>query len=128
MIQWLQNYSGTGVHGVNIEKTELQNLRKEIKQYKKKYEKEDKEIIIPSDSEEKETQEEQERIDEEIKKRHQKRKNRRETISDEVLSERDTQDLKNYVPQNEEKSSENFDILKKNVNLFHFLIIYLKLN
>ena len=128
MIQWLQNYSGTGVHGVNIEKTELQNLRKEIKNYKKKYEKEDKEIIIPSDSEEKETQEEQERIDEEIKKRHQKRKNRRETISDEVLSERDTQDLKNYVPQNEEKSSENFDILKKNVNLFHFLIIYLKLN
>jgi hypothetical protein len=103
-------------------------LRKEIKHYKKKYEKEDKEIIIPSDSEEKETQEEQERIDEEIKKRHQKRKNRRETISDEVLSERDTQDLKNYVPQNEEKSSENFDILKKNVNLFHFLIIYLKLN
>ena len=95
-------------------------MRKEIKHYKKKYEKEDKEIIIPSDSEEKETQEEQERIDEEIKKRHQKRKNRRETISDEVLSERDTQDLKNYVPQNEEKSSENFDILKKKCESISF--------
>ena len=53
MIQWLQNYSGTGVHGVNVEKSELQNLRKEIKHYKKKYEKEDKEILILSDNEEK---------------------------------------------------------------------------
>ena len=42
MIQWLQNYTGTGIHGVNVEKNELQNLRKEIKHYKKKYEKEDK--------------------------------------------------------------------------------------
>ena len=35
MIQWLQNYSGIKSSGENIEKTELENLRKEIKRYKK---------------------------------------------------------------------------------------------
>ena len=25
MIQWLQNYSGTGIHGENLEKAELEN-------------------------------------------------------------------------------------------------------
>ncbi len=122
MIQWLQNYTGTGIHGVNIEKTELKNLRKEIKHYKKKYEKEDKEIMIPSDSEEKQPQDEQKRIDEEIKKKQQKRKNERKTISDEVLTERDTLDLQNYIPQNEEKSQENFEKLKKkceSLSFFH---------
>ena len=37
MIQWLQNYTGNGIHGVNVEKDELKNLRKEYKHYKKKY-------------------------------------------------------------------------------------------
>ena len=122
MIQWLQNYTGTGIHGVNIEKTELKNLRKEIKHYKKKYEKEDKEIMIPSDNEEKQPQDEQKRIDEEIKKKQQKRKNERKTISDEVLTERDTLDLQNYIPQNEEKSQENYEKLKKkceSLSFFH---------
>ena len=48
MIQWLQNYSGTGIHGENLEKSELINLRKELKHYKKKYEKEIKDIQIES--------------------------------------------------------------------------------
>ena len=74
MIQWLQKYSGTGVNGINVERNELINLRKEFKHYKKKYEKEDKEIVIPSDHEDKEPDEEQERIDEEIKKKNIKKK------------------------------------------------------
>ena len=37
MIQWLQNYSGTGIHGENFEKNELENLRKELKYYRKKF-------------------------------------------------------------------------------------------
>lgn len=88
MIQWLQKYSGTEVLGENIEKNELKNLRREIKHYKKKYEKEDKEIVLLSDQEEKESQEDQEIIDEEIKKKHQKKKFRRAEISDEVLPEK----------------------------------------
>ena len=38
MIRWLQNYSGIQNIGENIEQTELENLRKEVKKYKKKYE------------------------------------------------------------------------------------------
>ena len=51
MIQWLQNYSGTGIHGENLEKNELENLRKELKHYRKKYEKELKDIEIISEDE-----------------------------------------------------------------------------
>ena len=121
MIQWLQNYTGTGIHGVNVEKNELQNLRKEIKHYKKKYEKEDKEILILSDNEEKESPEDQEKIDETIKKKQQKNKQRRQTISDEVLPENDIANLINYNPQIEEKSSEVFEEIKKKCqNLYFF--------
>ena len=35
MIQWLQNYSGIKSSGENIEQTELENLRREVKRYKK---------------------------------------------------------------------------------------------
>ena len=121
MIKWLQNYSGTGTHGVNIERAELQNLRKEIKHYKKKYEKEDKEIIIVSDNEEKENKEDQEIIDEEIRKKQQKRKNKPEVISDEVLFEKDILKLQNYSPYSEEKSQEIYEkIRNKCESLFFF--------
>ena len=62
MIQWLQNYSGTGIHGENLEKSELINLRKELKHYKKKYEKEIKDIQIESENDEPIGQEEQKHI------------------------------------------------------------------
>lgn len=113
MIQWLQNYTGTGIHGVNVEKNELQNLRKEIKHYKKKYEKEDKEIMILSDNEEKESKEDQEKIDEQIKKKQQKNRQARQTICDEVLPEKDMSSLINFKPQLEEKSSEIFEKLQQ---------------
>lgn len=84
MIQWLQNYSGTGIHGENLEKAELENLRKELKHYRKKYEKEMKEIEIVSEDEEPIGQEEQKSIDEEMRKKQQKKKYKRPTISDGV--------------------------------------------
>ena len=121
MIQWLQNYSGTGIHGANVEKNELQNLRKEIKHYKKKYEKEDKEIIILSDEEEKESPEEQERIDEEIKKKQQKQKQKRQTVSDEALSEEDLSKIQIFNQNINSKSSELFERIKQKCeNLFYF--------
>ena len=84
MIQWLQNYSGTGIHGENLEKNELQNLRKELKHYRKKYDKELKDIQIESDNEEPINQEEQKHIDEEMRKKQQKKKYKRPTICEEV--------------------------------------------
>ena len=41
MIEWLQNFSGIKNTDVNMEKIELESLRKEMARYKKKYEKED---------------------------------------------------------------------------------------
>ena len=121
MIQWLRNYTGTGIHGVNVEKDELQNLRKEFKHYKKKYEKEDKEIIIESDKEEKLNQEEQDQIDEEIKKKRQKKKKKRQTISDEAISDKDLASKQSFVPQIEEKSPEIFKRIKEKCQrLFYF--------
>ena len=121
MIQWLQNYSGIGIHGVNVEKNELQNLRKELKHYKKKYEKEDKEVIIVSDEEEKESKEEQEKIDEEIKKKKKKQKQKRQTISDEALSKEELSQIQNFNQNIDLKSSEIFEKIKqKCLTLFYF--------
>ena len=46
MIQWLQNYSGIKSSGENIEQTELENLRKEVKRYKKKYKQKNKKMKL----------------------------------------------------------------------------------
>ena len=69
MIRWLQNYSGIQSIGENIEQTELENLRKEVKKYKKKYEKEDKEMEVSSEDDDDISPEEQKKIDEEMAKR-----------------------------------------------------------
>ena len=44
MIQWLQKYSGRGINGENLDKIELKNIQRELKHYKKKYEKEGRDI------------------------------------------------------------------------------------
>ena len=49
MIEWLQNFSGIKNTDVNMEKIELESLRKEMARYKKKYEKEDQEMKVESD-------------------------------------------------------------------------------
>jgi hypothetical protein len=50
MIEWLQSFSGYKSTGVNMERQELENLRKEMARYKKKYAKEDEEMEVKSDS------------------------------------------------------------------------------
>jgi hypothetical protein len=50
MIEWLQNFSGIKNSGINMERLELESLRKEMSKYKKKYEKEDDEMKVNSDS------------------------------------------------------------------------------
>lgn len=121
MIQWLQKYSGRGINGENLDKVELKNIHRELKHYKKKYEKEDKEIIILSDEEEKESKDEQEKIDEAINKKLQKKRIRRITFSDEALSEKKQSGLIDFVPDIEEKSEEVINQIKekcKSINIF----------
>jgi len=50
MIEWLQNFSGLKSYGLNMEKIELEILRKEMAKYKKKYEKEDDEMRVNTES------------------------------------------------------------------------------
>ena len=51
MIEWLQNFSGLKSMGPNMERIELENLRKEMAKYKKKYPEEEDEMDVHSDSE-----------------------------------------------------------------------------
>lgn len=121
MIQWLQKYSGRGVNGENLDKVELKNIQRELKHYKKKYEREDKEIIIASDEEKNESKEEQEKIDEDINKKLQQKRIRRITFSDEALSEKKQSSLIDFVPQIENKSEEVINKIRekcKSLNIF----------
>ena len=63
---------------------ELIDLRKQVEEYRKKYEKKDKEMEVSSESEEEVDAEEQKKIDEELQKRQQKKKNFRVSVSAEV--------------------------------------------
>ena len=63
---------------------ELQNLRKQVEEYRKKYDKDDKEMEVSSESDYEVNAEEQKKIDEELKKRQQKKKNFRVSVSAEV--------------------------------------------
>ena len=52
MIEWLQNLQGKNLHQhLNMEKIELKNLRKEVKNFKQKFLKDDEEMKVDSDSE-----------------------------------------------------------------------------
>ena len=110
MIQWLQNYSGIKSTGENIEQTELENLRNEVKRYKKKYEKEDKEMEISSESDEDISPEEQKKIDEEMQKRQQKKKCYRLSVSAEVYGIHNVK--KPYVPRVIPKTDEQISRIK----------------
>ena len=125
MIQWLQNYSGTGVHGENLERNELENLRKELKFYRKKYEKEVKETEIVSEDEEPLGQEEQKSIDDEMRKKQQKKKYKRPTISDNVLFPEEIKNISNY---NQEQIGNNSEIYDKFKDKFQSLFFFKNLS
>lgn len=73
MVEWLQKYSGVAPLGTNCDQNELEIYRKELKKYQKKYEKDFKEMEVPSDDEQV-SPEEQEEFDAQIKKKAQKKK------------------------------------------------------
>lgn len=104
MIKWLQTYAGISTIGQNIEQVELENLRKEVKKYRKKYQKEDKEMEISSESEDEITPEEQAKFDMEMKKKQQKKKVFRQSVSAEVYGLHNKKG--DFVPRNIPKSEE----------------------
>ena len=112
MIQWLENYEGikSKDEDGNTERAELENLRKEIKNYKKKYEEFDKEMEVTSESEEL-SPEEQQRIDEELKKKQQKKKFNRLSISAEAYGIHNVK--KPYVPRVIPKNDDQISRIKE---------------
>ena len=73
MIQWLQKTYKIKPTEV-LKKSQLDSLRQQVLDYRKKYNKEDKEMEVSSESDSEVDEEEQRRIDEEMRKRQQKKK------------------------------------------------------
>ena len=81
MIHWLQKKYG--LKDSNL-KGDLEKLRQQVQEYRKKYNKEDKEMEVSSESDSDVDPEEQKKIDEEMRKRQEKKKGMRTSVSAEV--------------------------------------------
>lgn len=102
MIEWLQNYSGTGVNSsVNTERAELQFLRKEMIKYNKSYK---DETHAQTDDETDEDDEENDKFEEELnlKKQLNLKKGQRASVSAEAYGSFNKK--KEYVPREIQKS------------------------
>ena len=109
MIQWLQKSYNIKPSEV-VQKAELENLRKQVLDYRKKYNKEDKEMEVSSESDSEVDEEEQKRIDEEMKKRQQKKKGMRTSVSAEVYGIHNVK--KPFVPRVIPKTNEQIARIK----------------
>ena len=96
MIEWLQKKYNLKTGDVVLKK-ELETLRQQVQEYRKKYNKEDKEMEVSSASDSVIDEEEQKRIDEEMKKRQNKKKSMRTSVSAEVYGLYNKK--KKYVPR-----------------------------
>jgi cAMP-dependent protein kinase regulator len=107
MIEWLQNFAGLKGSGPNMEKIELENLRKEMAKYKKKYANEEAEEVIHSASEDEEDEEEQDQVDQLIaqKKNAMAAKGQRSSVSAEVYGMFNKKDAfkARVIPKSEEQ-------------------------
>lgn len=102
MLDWLLTFSGEkSSHQVNQEKQELLNLRKEMKQLKRKFDEKDKEMIVDSESEH--TDEDEDLVDD-LVQIHQKRdiKIGRSSVSAEVYGQ--FYKKENFIPKVIKKS------------------------
>ena len=68
MIQWIQKAYNLKP-SQSIQKAELESLRTEVQEYRKKYNKEDKEMEVSSESDSIVDEEEQKKFEEELKKK-----------------------------------------------------------
>jgi cAMP-dependent protein kinase regulator len=107
MIEWLQNYSGTGVNSsVNTERAELQFLRKEMIKYNKSYK---DETHAQTDDETDDDDEEVDKFEEELnqKKQLNAKKGQRASVSAEAYGNFNKK--KDYVPREIQKNSEQLE-------------------
>ena len=89
---------------------ELENLRKQVEEYRKKYGGNDKEMEVSSESDSEVNEEEQKKIDEELKKRQQKKKNMRVSVSAEVYGIHNIK--KPFIPRVIPKTDEQKERIK----------------
>ena len=89
---------------------ELNNLRNQVDEYRKKFEIKDKEMEVSSESDSDVDSEEQKKIDEELKKRQQKKKNFRVSVSAEVYGVHNVK--KPFVPRVIPKTTNQIERIK----------------
>ena len=109
MIQYLQktyNIKPTEI----LNKSQLDSLRQQVLEYRKKYNKEDREMEVSSESSSEVDEEEQKRIDEEMRKRQQKKKVGRTSVSAEVYGIHNVK--KPYIPRVIPKTNEQIERIK----------------
>ena len=109
MIQYLQktyNIKPTEI----LNKSQLDSLRQQVLEYRKKYNKEDREMEVSSESSSDVDEEEQKRIDEEMRKRQQKKKVGRTSVSAEVYGIHNVK--KPFIPRVIPKTDEQIGRIK----------------
>ena len=111
MIEWLQGFSGTKSSGINMERIELENLRKEISKYKNKYH-EDHEMIVKTEESEHSDKEDQDKVDELLYQKQLKTKGKggRSSVSAEVYGKYYNRD--NFIARVIEKSASQIERIK----------------
>ena len=97
--------------GDTSQKLELENLRQQVQEYRIKFNKEDKEMEVSSESDSQVDPEEQKRIDEEMRKRQKKKKGMRTSVSAEVYGIHNVK--KPFVPRVIPKSKEQIERIKE---------------
>jgi cAMP-dependent protein kinase regulator len=103
MIEWLQNFAGIpSTRQNNVEREELENLRKEVKKYKSTLKVDDEGECSSVSSEENE--EEKKKIEEEIQKKAKKKRGCRTSVSAEVYGIHNVKEI--YKPRQIEKTEE----------------------
>ena len=109
MIQWLQQKYQLQKDDNSVKK-ELEHLRQEAEEYRKKYNAGDKEMEVSSESDSEVDEEEQKRIDEEMRKKQQKKKGMRTSVSAEVYGIHNVK--KPFVPRVIKKTPEQIERIK----------------
>ena len=109
MIQWIQKAYNLKP-SQSIQKAELESLRTEVQEYRKKYNKEDKEMEVSSESDSIVDEEEQKKFEEELKKKQQNKKMMRTSVSAEVYGIHNVK--KPFIPRVIPKTNEQIERIK----------------
>ena len=109
MINWLQKKYNLKQGDPSLRK-ELETLRQQVQEYRKKFNKEDKEMEVSSESDSEVDEEEQKRIDEEMRKKQQKKKGMRTSVSAEVYGIHNVK--KPFVPRVIKKTPKQIERIK----------------